>query len=185
MNLPAIILALQPSDQAPSQMHQTRLGHYNYLSCLRASIQEKFSLMRYYTALLTIVTLVLFGFAGWQMQERNASPDVHVVGGGVYDSGTIPAGVPLMHIFTVENPHSFALGLGASAVGCACTTVTVSASTIPPHGTAEVTLRVEPEDGKFSGSASIITTHKRKSTKTWLIATGKSLPLKTRTARKS
>ena len=139
-------------------------------------------MMRYTIALLTVFTVTLTSCILWQ---RDALPDVYVAGGEVYDGGIISAGAPLMHTFTMENPHSFALGLEASAVGCACTTVTVSASIIPPHGTAKVTLRVEPEAGKFSGSASIITTHGRKSAKTWLIATGKSLPLKTRTAGKS
>ena len=146
-------------------------------------MENGFSLMRYYVALLTVITVILIGYAVWQMQQRNALPDVHVVGGEVYDGDTVAAGAVLMHTFRVENPHSFALGLEAPTAGCTCTTATVSASSIPSHGAAEITLRVEPEDGKFSGSASIVTTHRGKSAETWLIVTGKSLPAKARTAR--
>jgi len=141
--------------------------------------------MRYYITLLIVVTVILIGYATWQIQQRNALPDVHVVGGEVYDGSTVAAGVVLMHTFRVENPHSFALGLEAPTAGCTCTTATVSASSIPSHGSAEVTLRVESEDGKFSGSASIVTTHRGKSAETWLIITGKSSPAKARTPRKS
>ena len=141
--------------------------------------------MRYFIALLTAAIVILIGYAVWLTQQRNALPDVHIVEGGIYDGRTVANGAALVHTFKVENPHSFALGLEAPVASCACTTATVSASGIPAHGTAEVTLRVEPEDGKFSGSASVITTHGSKSAETWLIVTGKSLPAKTRTARQS
>ena len=138
--------------------------------------------MRYFIALLTIFCIILSGYAVWQVQQRNALPDVHIAGGVVYDSGATPAGKFLVHTFRVENPHSFALGLEVPMAGCTCTTATLSASIIPAHEAADVTLRVEPEGGKFNGSASIITMHGGKSTETWLIVTGKSLSAKARTA---
>ena len=143
-----------------------------------------FVLMRYFIALLTIFCVILSGYAIWQIQQRNALPDVHIVGGVVYDSSATMAGAVLVHTFRVENPHSFALGLEAPTAGCTCTTATVSASVIPAYGAADVTLRVEPEDGKLNGSASIVTTHGGKSAETWLIVTGKSLTVKARTASK-
>ena len=138
--------------------------------------------MRYSIALCIAVVMVLAGYAVRQLEQRNVLPNVHIVGGTVYDGGTLADGATLTHTFRVENLHSFALGLEAPTAGCTCTTATVSASSIPPHGAADVTLRVEPEDGKFNGSASIVTTHGGKSAETWLIVTGKSLSAKARTA---
>ena len=139
--------------------------------------------MRCFIALLTVVTVILIGYALWQIHQRSVLPDVHVVGGEVYDGGTIAASAALTHTFRVENPHPFALDLEAPIAGCTCTTVTVSASRIQPRGAAEVTLRVEPEDGKFSGSASIVTRHGNRSAETWLFATGKGFSVKAQAAK--
>ena len=141
--------------------------------------------MHYYVALLTVVTVILAGYAISQIQQSRALPDVHIVGGEIYDGGTVAPSAALVHTSRVENPHSFALGLEAFSAGYTCTTATVSAFNIPPHGAAEVILQVDPENGKFSGSASIVTTHKGMSVETWLIVTGKSLPAKARMARLS
>ena len=151
----------------------------------RLDVESRFGLMRYCIALLTVVTVILIGYALWQMQQRSALPDVHVAGGEVYDGGTIAAGAALIHTFRVENSHSFAVSLEAPTAGCTCTTATVSASSIPPGGAATVSLHVEPEDGKFSGSASIVTTHGGKSAETWLFATGKGFPTKAQAVDRS
>lgn len=81
------------------------------------------------------------------------------------------------------NYDPFSLNLEAPSVGCTCTTATVSASRIPAHGTADVTLHVEPENGKFSGSASIATSYAGKSAETWLMVTGESLAAKTQSTK--
>lgn len=130
--------------------------------------------MRYYTIPLLIIIVVLFGYTLWQMKQRNALPNVQINGGEVYDGGTVAAGSSLVHTFRVRNPHPFALSLEAPSAGCTCTTATVSTSHIPAHGTADVTLHVEPENGEISGSASIVTTHAGKRAETWLIVTGKT-----------
>ena len=139
--------------------------------------------MRYYTIPLLIITVILFGYAFWQIQQRNALPNVQIDGGGVYDGGIVTAGSSLVHTFRVKNPHPFALYLEAPSAGCTCTTATVSTSHIPAHGTADVTLHVEPENGKFTGSASIVTTHAGKSAETWLMVAGKSSAAKTQAVK--
>lgn len=139
--------------------------------------------MRYSIALLATITVIFFGHALWQIQQRNALPNIQIDGGEVYDGGTVAVGSSLVHTFRIKNPHPFALNLEVPSAGCTCTTATVSASHIPAHGTADVILHVEPENGKFSGSASIVTTHAGKSAETWLIVTGKSTAAKTQTIK--
>ncbi len=148
------------------------------------SSKEKFVPVRYLITFLTVITAITAGYALWQVYQHSVLPDVHIIGSDIYDGGTIAAGATLAHTFRIENPHPFALSLEAPEVGCTCTTATVSTSIIPPHGASEVTLHVEPEDGKFTGSASIVTTHGNKRAETWLFITGKGSPEKTQAGKK-
>ena len=121
---------------------------------------------------LTILSVVLACWTWSVFRQRNAAPTVDIVGGVVYDAGIVGRGRPVVHTFVVSNPHPFPIGLSAPTAGCACTTATSSSSVIPPNGRVQVTLTVEPEDGKLSGSASIVTTHGAERAETWLMVTG-------------
>lgn len=130
--------------------------------------------MRYLTPVLSVLTIVLLGCAGWQFLQSRMEPAVVVTGGEVFDAGKVASGKSVTHVFKVENKNSFSVGLAAPVAGCTCTTATVSSSVIPAHGFADVTLHVEPEDGAITGSASVTTWHGSKSVETVLFVTGES-----------
>jgi hypothetical protein len=130
--------------------------------------------MRIYTIILTILTVVLVSYGIWLCIEDNQQPSVIVDGGELYNAGKVSPTKPIVHIFRLENPNAFTVGIAAPVAGCTCTTATVSAGTIPAHGAISATLRVAPEDGAFTGSAEIITSHAGKSVDTWLFVSGNS-----------
>ncbi|MEO7718479.1 MAG: DUF1573 domain-containing protein [Capsulimonas sp.] len=123
--------------------------------------------------LLLAVLLLLFGLGISTKMRRNETPDVQVAGGLIYDAGAIPGDRPLMHTFQLTNPHSFPVGLSIVTTGCECTTATVSAPTIPPHGQADVIVRVTLEDTKdISSGLCFAVTHGDKRVENWLLITG-------------
>jgi len=124
---------------------------------------------------LTIVTILAAACFAKALQDRYATPTVQVSGGEVFDAGSIDGTQPVTHTFRIVNPNRFVEGISAPQPGCSCTTATASASTIPPHGTVDVTLRVDPENGNLSGSASIVTSHAHKTLETMLLVTGETL----------
>lgn len=104
---------------------------------------------------------------------READPSVSVVGGNMYNAGAVRPGSAVVHVFTLANPHPYAMGLTTALPGCACTTAAASASSVPAHGRATVTLRVEPEDGQINGSAEFATTRGIERVETVLFVTGR------------
>lgn len=126
----------------------------------------------FYLLFITIVFLI--GYIAWDLYRISQQPNVTVVGGVAYDAGEVSSKRPIVHIFKIVNPHSFAVGILTPMAGCTCTTATTSVDIIPPNGTAQITLIVDPEDKNISGSASIVTTYGRKAVETWLFVTGKT-----------
>lgn len=128
--------------------------------------------MRYPVVILSLISLALcFCYVVYFIQVR-ARPTVVVDGGEVFDSGVVVSKAPLVHIFRVENPHPFPVQVSALTNGCACTTSVLSASTIPSHGSVEVSLRVAPEDGEIQGSAFLTSRRGGMSVDTYLFVTG-------------
>lgn len=128
--------------------------------------------MRIALVTLSIATLCVAGYALMGIRERRASPTIDVNGGIVFDAGTVRGTQPVTHTFKIDNPNPFTIGLSTPQAGCTCTTASVSMWSIPPHGSASVTLKVDPEDGNLSGSASIVTTHNGRHVETELFVTG-------------
>ncbi|MEO7719554.1 MAG: DUF1573 domain-containing protein [Capsulimonas sp.] len=122
---------------------------------------------------LMIGALLLVG-VGFAVKTRaHEKPEVEVVGGLLYDAGTVPAKRPLTHAFRLNNPHSFPVGLSIVTTGCECTTAKVSSPLIPAHGQADVTLHVKLEDSKeISSGVCFATTHEGQKVETWVLLTG-------------
>jgi len=129
--------------------------------------------MRFATIFLTIITFMLAGYTWMRVRQQSETPDIRVIGGGVYDAGVVSANKTIVHRFKIINPHSFPVLLSTPDVGCSCTTALASAPVIPANGTATVTLSIEPEVGNLSGSVSILTEHNRLKSETWLFVKGK------------
>ncbi|BDI28206.1 hypothetical protein CCAX7_002570 [Capsulimonas corticalis] len=122
-------------------------------------------------ALIAVSVLVGVGVAS--KVRGSETPNVSVLGGLVYDAGRTPAGHPLTHVYRLNNPHSFPVGLSIVTTGCECTTAQASAAVIPAHGKADVTLRVKLEDtNNISAGACFATTHGGQRVETWLLLTG-------------
>jgi hypothetical protein len=104
---------------------------------------------------------------------RSAAPALVVSGGTLFDAGAVDSQRPVVHRFLLRNQNTFAVGLNTPASGCGCTTATVSTDHIAAGRSAYVTLSVESEEGKLTGSASIISTHGGQKAETWFFVTGR------------
>ena len=102
-------------------------------------------------------------------------PDIDVTGGLVYDAGRVPPGRLLTHIYHVNNPHSFPIGLSITKIGCECTTAQTTAKLIPAHGSADIAMHVQQEGANnISAGVCVTATHGTNRTETWLLLTGRT-----------
>lgn len=101
-----------------------------------------------------LFVLIIIHIASW----TRLAASVSVVGGSIFNAGTVPPGVAVIHRFTLVNTHPYAVGLTTALPGCACTRATASTNAIPAHGRATVTLWVEAENRIIDGSAEFRTT---------------------------
>jgi hypothetical protein len=128
--------------------------------------------MRGVLILLSIVVIAVVGFMLKARNDANSTPTVQVANGGLFDVGVVTGNSPIFHTFHVVNPHNFLIRLSSIEPGCDCTTVATTSMVILPNGSVEITLKVRPEDGNLSGSASFNTSHNGKTAETILFLTG-------------
>lgn len=128
--------------------------------------------MRLLTIMLSILTVGVLAYAGFKFKERSETPEIQVVGDTIYDAGVVSSKKPLVHVFKIVNPHAFPVTLQEPVSGCDCTKVSLSANAIPAHGSAAVTVSVEPEGKNINGSAAITAAYNGKHSETWLFVKG-------------
>jgi hypothetical protein len=124
--------------------------------------------------IIVSLTLILCA-ALWIHYQTEQSPSVDVVGGPIFDAGSVNPNATVTHTFQIVNRHVYPLGVAIAEAGCTCTTASVASSVIPPFGSTKVTLHIDPEGEKeIAGSSMLVIWHEKQSLQLWLIVNGEA-----------